>query len=877
MKLIEQEGHSMKRIPYLFVTIFFLVTACVPGWLPISQPVTQTSSNQPQNSRWPSEAEFQKRMRDKPAYNGPVKVKIDTALLESNLAGQQVDLTEALNQPPAFRVQFDQEYAVWQQTLHIPDGTKTWQFETPDLTSRYTLQVQKHGSGQANLSLNLNGTNWLSGENQLHNEQSFPHLLLSPSNSLRATLTGDPGVSVTLSLRSGGTLPYLINQRQGALIHPEDTQASRLQRNDVNYFNPALANSLNNLRPYQGHLSADSAVSPGITGISVDGGGTLLFETGTLILQLNNPEQAIPELQQRYGAELKHVIDIPEFPQLTTHYLAFDLDTSPIHETTALIRAYREHIPALFEDFVFASEDGLRTFVILLDILVRHPDWVRNWDLNLYGPDPSVNLPTEPALDLDPVTANDWDSPATHSPSSANNRGWWLRDTFAREAWSLSQGTGTTVAYLDRGYENLFNGSNVHPEFERERFIVDSILQNIPPLLYPGDVNTVSNNPLDCIDRILPGESVARTSWCGRRDHGFHTLMSSFAQRNNGRGTAGIAPNVRIIPYNTGGTIMTYAIALSDVFMRVIGEEKIDVIGFNHNFYVAWGWKTNSDASLLFQPIDILTTMFQIPIVVSAHNDAFWWPNNDPNQIFVPAHMHGAISEVAPSKTVDLIVVGGAQRDSSKAVPVYPANQRYNPNPSGEIQSWFRSGSSPGVGSNIVTNAIWSPAEDIEVSSFTGIRRRAGTSHGGPIVTATVALMKSRNPNLTPRQILDILRSSPARIDITHNPPVLNNEPFLDIQDAVEKAIKVGNKPLQVAKLFPGQIEKVGDQVSLRLNRHAQPQSATNPATSRQRSLRKTVSAAVWNSLSHGQFVSVLGWASTDSQTVQAGAETLSL
>ncbi|MBF2053242.1 MAG: S8 family serine peptidase [Candidatus Sericytochromatia bacterium] len=176
-----------------------------------------------------------------------------------------------------------------------------------------------------------------------------------------------------------------------------------------------------------------------------------------------------------------------------------------------------------------------------------------------------------------------------------------------------------------------------------------------------------------------------------------------------------------------------------------------------------------------------------------------------------------------------------------------------------------------------MTDAIWAPASDVEFLAYDGTRilGSSGTSFACPIVTGTVALMKSRNPNLTPREILDILRSSPTRLNITHKPPVLNNEPFLDIQHAVEEAIKKTDKPIQVAHSYPGQLQKQGNQLVLRMNRYAQPQNTGNPAHERQRQLMQTVPSDVWNAFAHGQFVSVFGWVTDQPNTLQMGSDTL--
>lgn len=864
----------MQKILLVLYFVLLISLSCSPLQTP-----NVTSGYKPALSH--SET-IQEQIRRKPSYKGTVNLKVDTSLLSAGKHGQKLDLTGYLNDSSFLVQSMSQEHIMFQQEITSTDTEQiqTWGFETNNLNNRYTLQIQKQGEGQVSLEVNLNGTEWVSNQHPSQLQYSFPNLLLYPKNSLRVKISGDSDVTVSFVIRDGVSVPYL-NQRQGSLVQTDDSQSSRLQRNDVNYFNPALAESLKNLKPYQNHLGN---VPVDITGVSVDGGATVLYESGTLVLQLNDPDTVIPQLQQRYGAKLIHEINIPEYPQLSTHYFSFDLEQSPILESVDLIKTYRNNIPAIFNDFVFASEEGLRTFVILLDILVHHPQWIRNWDLNLYSPDPAV---------LTPAVANDWDSPASRNPTSANNRGWWLRDTFAREAWNLSLGTGVRVAYIDRGFDKFLNGSGSHPEIERDRIILDNPFwaQNIPLVLFPSMVTAVPGNLLACLDLVKdfctetpPTGSTTPTNII--RTHGVATIMSAFAQRNNGLGTAGVAPNAMVKPYNSTNTFVGYSTALAALFPDVM-QGRIDVIGMNRQYYMDSNWRADGYISTMFALIDLLTTRFEVPIITAAHNHGYWFPENDPKLTYIPNVFHDLPSSDDPSKKITLIVAAGAERDSSKAVPSPSPNQRYNPNPSGEIRGWHHVGSSPRVGSNIVRNAIWAPASDVEFATINGgndIARNAGTSYSCPIVTGAVALMKSRNPYLKPRQILDILRSSPTRLNITHDAPSLNNEPFLDIQHAVEQSIlnippipnpSPSNIPHYFpARNFPGYVERSGNQVSLRLNRHAKSQE---PFHAKKRVLIKSVANSIWNNIHNGQFVSVQGWISDEGKVLYSGPRLLDI
>ena len=849
---------------YTLLTLTLAASACMP-MVSVPNHVTVFSPEQPT-----SYSSLLEQYQNKPPYQGPVKLKVNTGLLDPN-SSQVLDLTAKLNPQNSFSLQsLPTGNIVFQETFAKDKGMLevVREFAIQDTSKRYTLHVAKHANNgkKGQLTVNINGTNWIRerdfSKKDVEAEQTT--LLLNANNFLRVRLNGEKGFAVTVTLVEGGEAGTML-RRRGKLGKPGETQATHVRRNDTNIFNPNIPNSLGGLEPYDGHLPNHS----GVTGVSVDGQTPVLFEAGTLVLQLNNPETVLPLIEESYGVEVIKALEIPNLPDLTTYYLRFDLARSPVERAEELIRNYRENIPAYFNDFVFASPDAFQTFVILLDLLVEHPAWIQNWELNQYEP--------EPAESLSPIQTNDWNQPAASNPVSSNGRGWWLRDTFVREAWKLSIGTGVRVAYIDRGYQYLLTNTGSHPEIERHRILLDSQAtkyQNMATALHPDDVQVDSlnpGNPLSCED-APPPPGKKKTDYCSNTSHGLSTLIAGFAQRDNGIGTAGVAPNAQIRPFNADGFTFAYTVALGNILINKIffdlgveTWEPPDVIGFNQQWYTTHDWrklacfenetggeKVSGCISSMAQIMEELSTGHNIPIVVAAGNSGSRRPGGKtpyPNDFFGQTFNKDEYG----TQSLTLLIAGGATRDNT-IVPSVVGGTRYDPNPSGQIFSY--------PGSTISTNAIWIPGSRIEISNneATEISNVTGTSYSCPFLTATVALMKSRNPDLTPLEIYNILKSSPTKIDVTHEAPTIPKQPFIDVQYAVEEAIKAksdfGNTvDSALAREFPGKIIKSGNQLKLKTNN-----TANSGTPEEELELLQTIGDNAWNQLNNGDFVLIRGW-----------------
>ena len=832
------------------------------------------------------QATLLKQFQNKHPYTGPVKLAIHTNLLNPQKPGKHLDLTAKLNSQN-FQIQsLPQGPLIFQETFTKGKGgyEVIRGFRVPDTNQRYTLHVEQVGKNNSGhqITVNINGTNYFKQESVKDKEAEINTLLLNANNSLRVSLQGKEGSSFIVSIVQGGEAGTLL-RHQGRLGQPGENQATRVRRNDTNIFDPSDPNSLGGLMPYEGQLD-EEGVPPGVTGVAVDGTSPLQFEAGTLILRLRNPEIILPILQAKYGATVINRVEIPGYPDFVYYYLQFDLSKSPIEQAASLIQAYRQKIPADFKDFVFASPSGFQTFVLLMDLLVNYEEYIATWELNGFS-----KAPLEP---LEPVKVNDWET-QDKDPAQVNNRGWWLRDTFVLEAWNLSLGTGINAAYIDVGYKNILNGNTPHPEFGTRLKVnpIEYPLQNMVLERRKTEVKRSGSNFLEC-EAIIAKSAADR--FCDN-NHGINTVMTGFAQRNNNLtpniNNVGVAPNANLIPYNTDQYMYTYALSL---LLLGTTSTPVDVIGFNMQNQAPIGWTPTNTVpkdpgddpysfTLLRASFALVTAEKKIPVIVAAGNDGSYCPSRSYDPISkrctkepIPSSYEGFPSPFSPgdpNKKISMIIAGGAQRDHSKPVPVHPTGD-HKPNSTGAIVSWGVPGSTLYKGSNIGPGYIWAPGADIEFLEQSPpksldpqrIAKSNGTSYSCPILTGVVALMKSRNPNLTIQEIKDILASSPTKIDIVHEAPVITNQPFVDAQDAVEKAIAKrpsgSNNPANYKpKDYFGLI--VNDSLSasgkiVRLNKYVESNASPQE---RVKDALRSIADVHWNgTLAAGKLVKITGW-----------------
>lgn len=323
--------------------------------------------------------------------------------------------------------------------------------------------------------------------------------------------------------------------------------------------------------------------------------------------------------------------------------------------------------------------------------------------------------------------------------------GWWRTDTQVESSWNYSIGTGTVAAYLDQGFVKG------HPELARR-------------MILNGHNNQTSDYVGSQPDNIeLPGG-----------DHGTASLLVGFAERDNHIPSVGVAPNARFIPY-----VASSVWDASRALLRAI-QDHPDVIGMNMALPIYPQWDPQGE----FHQYQVLKDVFaqiasqtRIPVVVPAHN--YGEPVKGGPRDWVPVAW--------ASEYDNLIGVGGVQVQSGH-----------------QLKAWFSPDLVTGInarGSNYGAGMIWAPATALDIANALPYHylpsSMNGTSAACPFMTGVVALIRSRVPELSPRQIRDVLlttaRAIPAA-DLMQQPGA--TVPMIQAQDALLAALhSVGKDP----------------------------------------------------------------------------------
>lgn len=320
--------------------LFSVLSACqsVSSTKPqqISPQPLQAVSNQAQKR------EAIDKIRNKPVYTGPIQVNINPSLV---LPTSQTPHKELLFEKADFKLMsLPSGPLVFQETF--AKGETQRNFAIEQTSERYTLHVKKFNAA-TQVEVNINGTNWIkAGDFKGHNlEMEIESLLLFAHNSIRVRVSGKTSEKAVVSLVKGGDAGTLL-RRRGKLRELNENHASHVRQNDVNLFNPFVPNSLGDLSAYHKDLEITSpnGQAQRFSGMQVNGGSVIRFETGALILGLSDPAAGREVLQNEYGATLSEELD-------GLYKFKLDLSQSPVMDTVNLIRIsqcsqrskYRKH------------------------------------------------------------------------------------------------------------------------------------------------------------------------------------------------------------------------------------------------------------------------------------------------------------------------------------------------------------------------------------------------------------------------------------------------------------------------------------------------------------------------------------------------------
>jgi serine protease len=290
-------------------------------------------------------------------------------------------------------------------------------------------------------------------------------------------------------------------------------------------------------------------------------------------------------------------------------------------------------------------------------------------------------------------------------------------------AWDKSTGSGVVAAVIDTGYRPHADlAANILPGYD---FIADTFVSN--------DGNGRDSDAQDPGDAIRAGEcgtgSPAQdqsSSW-----HGTHVAGTIAAVSNNGNGVAGVAFGARVVPVRALGKCGGYTSDIADGIVWASGGT-VGSIPANPNparvLNLSLGGSGACDTTSQ-NAINSARSRGAVVVVAAGNSNA-----NAAN--FSPASCSGVITVAATNRS------GGRAYYSNYGAVVEVAA------PGGDV----RSSAANGILSTL-NNGAGAPGAD-------AYAYYQGTSMAAPHVAGVVALMLSRNPALTPDEVLTRLQAS---------------------------------------------------------------------------------------------------------------------
>ena len=353
-------------------------------------------------------------------------------------------------------------------------------------------------------------------------------------------------------------------------------------------------------------------------------------------------------------------------------------------------------------------------------------------------------------------TSND---PALTDPKAS----WYLNPIDAKEAWDMTQGSeDIIVAVVDNGFD--LN----HPELQGKIVNPYNVLSqdsNVRPIVTSKGVNA----------------------------HGTHVAATAVGNGNNGNGLLGIAPNCKLMPIQVGndnpdGSMSNTAI-LEGVLYAI--NKGADVVNVSLGMYTPDGVKGMSEG----QQLNYIANSFKQEETM--WDKVFQKAKEKDCIIVFAAGNDNVISGIDPKKrNTNTLRVSAVAPNETKAG--FSNFGRY-PN----LNRDYSTVSAPGV-------AIYSAAPDGQYQYM------QGTSMAAPIVTGTIALMKSANHNLTSEEAISILQETGKTIDPAIGPMInigqavnaaMGNTPNIDCEKIRAEVQRLQARIDSLSRICPGSVE----------------------------------------------------------------------
>jgi serine protease len=296
-------------------------------------------------------------------------------------------------------------------------------------------------------------------------------------------------------------------------------------------------------------------------------------------------------------------------------------------------------------------------------------------------------------------------------------------------AWDLATGTGAVVAVLD-------TGRTAHPDLDANWLPGYDFISSASGA---RDGNGRDNNPQDQGDWYAAGEcgqaSGSNSSW-----HGTHVAGTVAAVGNNGVGVAGVAYNARVVPVRVLGKCGGTSSDIADAIVWASGGS-VPGVPANPNpaKVINLSLGGSGSCSQTYRRAISSANSRGTTVVVAAGN------SNANASGFTPANCANVVTVAALDRTgnrafysnfgatIEVSAPGGEVR-----LETDPPGTRSTPQ-NGVLSTLNAGTTTPGTPSYLTY---------------------MGTSMAAPHVAGVVALMLSRNPGLTPSQVVAALRAN---------------------------------------------------------------------------------------------------------------------
>lgn len=307
-------------------------------------------------------------------------------------------------------------------------------------------------------------------------------------------------------------------------------------------------------------------------------------------------------------------------------------------------------------------------------------------------------------------TAADYNDPAFKN----KRKSWHFAPIQAYEAWDITKGSDDIVVAVIDSYIDI-----THPEFKGrivKPYSVERKSRNVLPPAVPYSFGRDEDAPIY---------------------HGTHVAALAVGALNNNAGAAGLAPNCKLMPISLGNNMSSIAI-LEGILYAI--NQGADVI----NLSIASVFPKGVDRTPINEQMEYINS-------TGKYQEDVW------DYVF----------DLADKKNCTIVWAAGncnvlAGMDETKRGETTIRVSAVGPDLKKADFSNYGNYSSQGVNYSDVS----APGVDIySAGPANGYGFCPGTSMAAPIVTGAVALMKSVNPNLTNRQIIDILDRTGKVVD----------------------------------------------------------------------------------------------------------------